>query len=257
MIKVFSTDYASAYDVIYSDKDYTGECDLIENIFHNYSKGSVRSVLDLGCGTGNHAIPLAHRGYKVVGVDRSAHMLAHARTKAASLPGAGNITFERGDIRSVDLKGRFDAVIMMFAVLSYQLENDDVLSALKTARRYLNPEGLLIFDVWYGPAVLTQRPSQRIKVIPTSEGQILRVASGELDVNHHVCTVKFQIWKLYKGQPAEETEEIHVMRYFFPLELKLFLESSGFAPLRLGAFPNFEQESGENTWNVLQVARAV
>jgi hypothetical protein len=47
------------------------------------------------------------------------------------------------------------------------------------------------------------------------------------------------------------------VRYFFPRELELFLEQSGFAPMRLGAFPEIEQEPSETTWNVLGVARAV
>jgi hypothetical protein len=54
-----------------------------------------------------------------------------------------------------------------------------------------------------------------------------------------------------------ETEESHRMRYFFPLELNLFLECSGFAPIRLGAFPEFDRDPDEQSWNVLGIARAV
>jgi hypothetical protein len=46
------------------------------------------------------------------------------------------------------------------------------------------------------------------------------------------------------------------MRYFFAPELALFLESSGFRSLRLGAFPNFDREPDETTWNVLATATA-
>lgn len=54
-----------------------------------------------------------------------------------------------------------------------------------------------------------------------------------------------------------ETKECHSVRYFFPLELALFLECSGFAPIQLGAFPEFDRSPDETTWNVLGVARAV
>ncbi|MEM3484223.1 MAG: class I SAM-dependent methyltransferase [Candidatus Methanomethyliaceae archaeon] len=257
MSEVFGPVYADAYDLLYYDKDYAAECDLIKRIFHDFGQGAIRCVLDLGCGTGNHAIPLAQRGYEVVGVDRSESMLAHARRKAANLQGNNKVIFHRGDIRNVDLKREFDAVLMMFAVLGYQHENADVLSALRTARRHLRPDGLLVFDVWYGPAVLQQRPCQRVKVIPTPEGQILRVASGELDIRHHICTVHFHVWLLEGKQLVAETEEKHPVRYFFPLELELFLECSGFDLIRLGAFPEFDREPDEATWNALGVARAV
>jgi hypothetical protein len=145
----------------------------------------------------------------------------------------------------------------MFAVLGYQVENDDVLSTLKAARRSLKPGGLLIFDVWYGPAVLHQRPSDRVKVIPTQGGKILRVASGELDIPHHVCDVRFRLWRLAEGQVVTEIEETHRMRYFFPLELSLLLSSSGFHLIRLGAFPDFDMEPDESTWSAMAVAQAV
>jgi hypothetical protein len=145
----------------------------------------------------------------------------------------------------------------MFAVLGYQVENHEVLSTLKAARRHVNKGGLLIFDVWYGPAVLHQRPSERAKVIPTPEGRMLRVASGELNTSAQTCSVKYQLWQLSGERVVAETQETHCMRYFFPRELDLFLESSGFSPVRLGVFPDFDKDPNETTWNVLSVARAV
>jgi predicted TPR repeat methyltransferase len=83
--QVFGQVYANQYDFLYSDKDYEGECDLLEEISRRYGDGSVCTILDLGCGTGIHAIRLARRGYEVTGVDRSAEMLAKAERKAAEL----------------------------------------------------------------------------------------------------------------------------------------------------------------------------
>ncbi len=251
MSEPFGDDYAAVYDLIYSDKDYSGECDLIERAFRADAAAPVRLVLDLGCGTGNHAIPLARRGYEVVGVDRSEAMLAEARRKAGSA-----VTFHRGDVRDVDLGRRFDAVLMMFAVLGYQRENADVLAALATARRHLRPGGLFLYDVWYGPAVLAQRPSQRVKVIPAPDGEVVRIASGELDVRRQLCTVRYEVWRLAGDRLVSRTKETHTARYFFPLELDLFLTCAGFRPLRLGAFPDIEREPDETTWNVFGAAVA-
>ena len=80
--KQFGADYASAYDSMYADKDYERECDVIEEAFRRFANGFVRSVLDLGAGTGNHALPLAGRGYEVAGVDLSGEMVEIARGKA-------------------------------------------------------------------------------------------------------------------------------------------------------------------------------
>jgi SAM-dependent methyltransferase len=259
MNEVFGANYADAYDIVYRDKDYVAECDLIERLFQRYGDGPMASVLDLGCGTGNHALLLDQRGYEVVGVDRSASMLALARRKAATSDPSRDTraAFHQGDIRHIDLQRWFDAVLIMFAVLGYQLENSDVLAALKTARRHLRLGGLLIFDVWYGPAVLHERPSQRVKIIPTPAGHILRVASGELDISRHLCTVKHDVWSFERDRSVSKTDEVHAVRYFFPQELRLFLQCTGFESVRLGAFPEFDREPDETVWNVLGVAHAV
>jgi hypothetical protein len=62
--------------------------------------------------------------------------------------------------------------------------------------------------------------------------------------------------RLEGGELVAETEETHAVRYFYTLELNLFLESSGFSLLRLGAFPEFDKDPDDATWNVLGVARA-
>jgi hypothetical protein len=83
------------------------------------------------------------------------------------------------------------------------------------------------------------------------------MASGQLDVQHHLCKVSYRLWRLEGDRLAGQTEETHLMRFFFPLELNLFLECCGFAPIRLGAFPEFDRDPDEMTWNVLGIARAV
>jgi SAM-dependent methyltransferase len=257
MSDVFGATYAGLYDLLYSDKDYEAECDLVHRLLQRYGNQSISSIVDFGCGTGNHAFPLSHRGYDVVGVERSENMLVLARRRLARHANTYNIAFHQGDIRNVQIGRAFDSALMMFAVLGYQIENEDVLSTLKTARAHLREGGLLIFDVWYGPAVLHQRPSDRIKVTRSENESVLRAASGELDIAHHRCLVRFQVWRLAQERVLAETEESHMMRFFFPLELQLLLAFSGFTLIRLGAFPDFDADPGETTWNVLGVARAV
>jgi SAM-dependent methyltransferase len=248
---VFGRDYAAAYDALYQDKDYLAECDLIERVFLMYAQGPIRRVLDLGCGTGGHAVPLAARGYEVVGVDRSPDMLERARGRGSSA------RFEFGEISSVDLGETFDAVLMMFAVLGYQVGNADVQAGLATARRHVRSNALFFCDFWYGPAVLAQRPTERVKVIDSPAGQVIRVASGELDARHDLCMVRYHVWRIQEGRVTAEVREQHPVRYFFALELELLLAAAGFELLRLGAFPSFDEEATESTWNAALVARAV
>jgi len=256
MSLAFGDAYADVYDLLYQDKDYAAECDLIEQVFRTCGELPVRNILDLGCGTANHAVLLAERGYAVVGVDRSEGMLAHAARKAAANAGKGSLVVQRGDIRALHLGRAFDAAIMMFTVLGYQVEDVDVIAALASARRHLHHGGLLLFDVWHGPAVLHQRPSHRVKVVRITDGHIVRSVSAELDVERHVCTIHIDLKRFTGETLVAETEERHRLRYFFPHEVDGFLRSARLVPVRLGGFPAFDREPDETTWNVLAVARA-
>lgn len=252
---VFGARYADAYDLIYRDKDYDAECALIEKLFLEYASGVVHSVLDLGCGTGGHGIALAGRGFQVTGVDRSMDMLAIAQHKAEK--GGLPLRLHQADLRDFELGKIFDAALMMFAVLGYQTENDDVIRAFKAARRHLRPGGLLVFDVWYGPAVLAERPGQRFRVMHDSGRMVLRTSTGLLDSLRQRCSVQFQMWEISPNGGVKETAEEHLMRFFFPQELDLFLSVSGFRLRRLVGFPDVDCDPDESTWNVAAIAQAV
>jgi SAM-dependent methyltransferase len=203
----FGDAYADAYDLLYETKDYEAECGVIREMIGRYARAPVSRILDLGCGTGGHALRLADLGYLVTGVDRAPFMLQRARAKAKTHRADTGICFEQGDItdfRSVD---GFDAVLMLFAVIGYQVGDDALRAALDTARRHLQPGGLLIFDCWYGPAVLTQRPGERVKQLDHESGRLVRIARSELDVNRQLCTVHYDLTWTPAGGSARRVHE--------------------------------------------------
>ena len=255
---VFGRGYAHQYDAIYGEKDYEAEIVMIEEAFRLYGNGKVRTVLDLGCGTGNHAIPLATRGYHVTGMDRSSDMLARARRKthAVKFPGSVNPPiYLRGDVRNFDLGKRFDVVLMMFAVLGYQITNDDVLTSLQRVRSHLKQGGLFIFDVWYGPAVLSIRPGERVKEIKVKDREIVRAATSTLDIVRHVAEVRYRVWEMGGGRVLGKTQETHRMRYFFPQELASFLAQADMEMVGLHQFGDLASTPDEGSWNILVVSR--
>jgi SAM-dependent methyltransferase len=252
---VFGAEYADLYDELYADKDYEGEVEQLVRIFDRWARGSVRTVLDLGCGTGGHAIPLARRGFRVTGVDRSEEMLRAADKHAALAGVSKRVQLLRGDVRSEPLDGTFDAALLMFAVLGYQLRNQDVLATLRSARSRLRQGGLLVLDAWSGIAVLREGPSSRSKIIRRGERSVRREASASLYPSRHACAVLYTLSR--NDEPSVPvTEERHLMRYFFPLELELFLDVAGFELLRLGTFPNIDDDLDDKQWNLMAVARA-
>jgi ubiquinone/menaquinone biosynthesis C-methylase UbiE len=255
-MRTFRDDYASAYDTMYRNKDYGKECYIIDELFRAFSSIDVHTILDLGCGTGNHSLRLAEMGYRVTGVDISPDMLNIAREKAKEY--GRPISFTEGDVRYLRLGRVFDSVIMMFTVLGYQLTNVDIMNALRTAHAHINKGGIFVGDVWYGPAVLSQKPSDRLLELPTPDGgSVLRFSSSKLDTYNHLCHVNYRLITIKDNKVLKDAQETHVVRYFFPQEMSMYLKSAGFELLRIKGFPNLTENPDENTWNVIFVAKAI
>jgi SAM-dependent methyltransferase len=241
---------------MYHDKDYEAECDFLEEALRRFATAPVRSILDLGCGTGGHAIPLAQRSYEVVGVDRSAQMIAVAGQKAQAGEEVAGPCFEVADIRKLQLGRTFDAAICMFAVLGYQTTNEALADTLRSARSHLKPGGLFLCDFWYGPAVLTQRPTDRVKIVSTGHDRVIRLTCAAMDVEHNLVRVSFRILRLRGDRVIQETEEVHPMRYIFRPELELFMAQSGFEVAAFCPLGQLDRTPDETTWNVSAIARA-
>lgn len=136
--------FAKIYDrLIGEDISYGEICDFIENIFH--LRGINPSlVLDMACGTGGVTIPMAARGYDMLGADRSAQMLDLARKK----PGSDGILFLNQSITSLDLYGTVGAALCITDGFNYVLSDDELTRALTRLRTcFLDPGAVLIFDV--------------------------------------------------------------------------------------------------------------
>ncbi|HET6497860.1 MAG TPA: class I SAM-dependent methyltransferase [Coriobacteriia bacterium] len=247
--------YADVYDALYADKDYEGEVRFVTDVFSEYGVKAGASVLDLGCGTGGHAIPLARRGYRMTGVDLSPEMVTQAVAKAEHA--LVSAEFVVGDVRDVRLGRRFDTVVSMFAVLSYQLTDADLEATFQTVAEHLEPGGLFVFDVWFGPAVLSQRPEPRTKTVITREGDtITRAATPELDVVEQTVRVDYEISRSRAGAVVETTRESHTVRFFFVREVRHLLASAGLELLALGPFMDLTRRPTVDDWYLSVVARA-
>lgn len=137
-------------------------------------------------------------------------------------PERGRLSFTQGDIRSIRLEKRFDAAISLFHVISYQTTNADVTAAFQAAREHLNPGGIFIFDVWYGPAVLTDRPAVQIKRMANDQIEVTRLAEPEIYPNENRVDVHYHVFVREKAtNVVKELKESHGMRYYFKPEIEL------------------------------------
>jgi SAM-dependent methyltransferase len=248
--------YARYYDLLYRDKDYRAEVEYVVSLIRKYKPES-KSVLDLGCGTGRHDFLLVEKGYSVTGVDQSEEMLAVASARLSTLnsqPSA--LQFIHGDIQSVQLKKTYDVILALFHVVSYQTTNNILVNTFTNVYEHLNDGGVFIFDFWYGPAVLTDRPTVREKRLEDKELTIHRIATPVMHPNDNTVDVNYEV--VIKDRTAGKTEmlnEIHRMRYLFLPELEFMLNNLGFDIVAALEWMSLEKQMGFESWNGVLVTK--
>lgn len=247
-------DYAYYYNMFYQDKNYKSEAKQIDYLLKKYGL-NIKRIINYGCGTGKHDIELAKIGYQCRGIDLSSLMIDIARENAKEEN--IDIDFSVEDIRNFEPKGQSDAVISLFHVMSYQNKNQDILGAFRSARKAINRGGIFVFDVWYGPGVLSDKPSVRVKEIEDGKNRLVRIARPIMHDKENIVDVCYEIFVINKETGETKViNEIHKMRYFFRPELELLLNSSGFELI-----DNLDcqslKETNYDSWTSYFIARGI
>ena len=228
MKKNIFTSYSKYYNLLYTDKDYKSEVEYVNELIKQYSR-DCNSILDLGCGTGNHDFLLAEKGYDITGIDISGEMIAIAKLINSKY----NINFRVADVRNYESENRYDAVISLFHVASYQTSSLDIIKYFNNANKNLMYGGIFIFDFWYGPAVLNDLPSCRLKKMENDQIKVRRFTEPVLHENQNIVDVNFEVFiEDKKTKTLTEFTETHKMRYFFYPELENLMHQSNFTILK-------------------------
>jgi len=185
--------YAKYYDLLYQDKDYEKEIDFIVSLIEQHSHKKILRILDIGCGTGIHANYLAEKGYLVTGIDFSEEMIDIANKNKHF-----NTEFYIGDATNFNIKIKFDIILSLFHVVSYQTSNKNISNMFNHVYKHLKKGGLFIFDFWHAPAVLIEKPTIKIKRIENDAIKITRIAEPSLDILCNTVDVKYEITVTYK-----------------------------------------------------------
>ncbi|MHB1828454.1 MAG: class I SAM-dependent DNA methyltransferase [Steroidobacteraceae bacterium] len=240
-------EYAPLYNLMYGEKGYKEEADFVLAQISAY-KAPIGDILDLGCGTGAHALRFAKAGHNVLGVDVSAEMLSLAREKLAAVTSglAGAVEFQQSDIRNLAVNKTFDAVVSLFHVMSYQIRDEDVFAAIAGARRHVTLGCPFLFDFWHGPAVIKSGPLVRRKEVEDDTVRVVRVSTPSWRREEHQVTVGYHFTVDNKATgERREFEESHCMRYFFPEELERALRNGGFRPAKCAEWLSGKQATDD------------
>lgn len=233
--------YSKYYDLLYKDKDYKLESEYVSSLIKAYNSNA-KTILELGCGTGRHASFLIKNGYNILGIDLSETMLEYAKRL--------DVPCQIGDVRTFRINRQFDAVISLFHILSYQTTDEDVINFFNTVKYHLVKNGIIIFDIWYKNAVLSQIPEKRVKELEDKYIKVKRYCVPNHIKEKSLVEVNYNIEIMDKMTGMIETvKEQHNMRYFSDKEINEFASNSGIEIVHSEEWLT-KKEPSESTWGV-------
>ena len=136
---------APVYDKFTNDVCYSDFADFYENIFSERSK-AVKTLLDVGCGTGSLTAIMAQRGYEMIAADESSDMLCIAQEKFAEFSDVIPPLFLCQSMTELDLYGTVDAALSCLDAVNY-LPPSDLPELFRLLHLFIEPSGILIFDI--------------------------------------------------------------------------------------------------------------
>lgn len=248
---IFSKKYAEYYDLFYhKDKDYEKESNFIESLFRKFARKKPLTILDLGCGTGNHSIVLAKRGYKLSGLDFSRYMINIANEKAKKLD--LDINFQIQNIQSFEFNKTFDVIICMFATFGYITKDSDIILTLKQIKKHMHKDSLFIFEFWNGDLVIKNYDRCRVKSLERDGRRLIRISQTNLDKNKNIAQIDIECLVLDHTKAVDNFKETHYIRYFFFDEIKNHLNDLGFELLKLIPLHEIDKDV-KKAWSIIGI----
>ena len=216
---VFS-ESAHLYDAIYrAFKDYAAEATAIAARVRA-AHPSARTILDVGCGTGEHAMHLRKsHGFAVDGLDLDPGLLAVAREKSP------DAQFFEGDMAMFDVGHRYDVVMCLFSSIGYLVTLERVTAALRCFGRHLAEGGVIVIEPWFAPGVLSEGPG----ATRSAEAGGVRVErTSQTIVDGRLSTLIFD-YRIEDAGGVRVAREVHELGLFTPEEMMASFGDAGLA----------------------------
>jgi len=243
---------AEIYDKIWGKYDYDADIKFLDEFFKAHG---CKSILDVGCGTGNHAIRLDRLGYKVTGVDVSLNMLKKGKKKAEGT----KIKFLHGDMKKLEKvvpkDETFDAAICLGGVSYHLMTNKDVRAFLTGVRRILRKNGLFICNARNATKINEDYLNKlRLEHMVNEEKLQLLVLSYN---TRHPRNRDIIIWRpiflVNQNDNVDFQIREHKLRWSRFLAWKKFLAENGFKLIKTYSGPakeEFREEEHMSMWFV-------
>jgi len=214
------TSLAGYYDILMKETDYNSLVDSLCKQFQAH--GNVKTVVDIGCGTGIITTELAKRGYEVIGIDLSEEMLAIAEQRSRNE--GVDVLYSCQDMCYFNIGRKVDAVICILDGINYLRSKGKIISCFSSVKKHLNDDGIFIFDI-NSENKFENIYSNNDYII--EEDGVLCAWSNYYDAIERKCDFQLSIFSKEKDGKYSRLEETQTEYCYSKKEIMQYLLSSG------------------------------
>jgi SAM-dependent methyltransferase len=225
--------WADFYDLIH--KGLPGEAEF-------YVGQAVRiggATLEIGCGTGRIAIPMAMSGVDVTGLDNSKAMLDICRAKKRAIGKTdGKLKLVEKDMADFDLGMEFDFIAMAYRTFMHLLTVQEQRTCLECVRKHLKEDGVFILNLWAArPSDIAQNAGSQQSgfhlagrhPIPDTECDLVHYCSSHFDEHCQRITEEHLLHEVDERGTVLSTSTLPLVRaWATPREMEHLLRAAGF-----------------------------
>jgi SAM-dependent methyltransferase len=209
---------ADVYDLIYGErKDFAGEAAQVATLIRRQMPTAER-VLDVACGTGEHArLLMREHGFQVDGIDIEPAFVALAREKN---PGG---TFERADMTNFDLGREYDVVLCLFSSIGYARDLLHLERSVRSLGHHLALDGVVIVEPWFEPSEMMNGYVTCV----TADGGGRRVCRmSRTEITGRISHIHFE-YLIGDAKEIRRASEVHELGLFTRGEMTAAFEQAG------------------------------
>lgn len=232
--------FASVYDIFMEQVEYDQWLCHIHALWDKYGL-QPKTIIDLGCGTGSIALPLAKKGYDVIGVDLSYEMLTEADHKA--MEEGVSVRFACQDMTELELGEEADCILSLCDSMNYLTEDGQLEDAFRSIAQHMKKESLFLFDMnteYKFKEVLGQN------VFGSAEEHAAYIWENDYDEEEKINEYYVSFFIEKENGLYERVEEFHYERAYSVEEIKEGLQAAGMELLEIMDGYSFDAPHGES-----------
>lgn len=227
--QTYNSDFSNYYDKITGHKDYQGEINALARFIQQAVSHPAPKVLDVGCGTGNHAALLAEKGYDITAIDLSPDMIRIAESKNPA------VNFRSGDVAELGENG-FHFCYSLFNVINCLDTMETLIAFFKAISARLADDGKFFVESWNPIAVIAAPPEIVERTYEFENEKIVRKVTPASAFLHQRLDLQYDVDVYETSGQFEKVKSfsvIHHLVLFTPLEIEYALQQAGFKNIKI------------------------